>query len=97
MNSKWLKIVLIVSLGLNCMIAGAFVYRFVVDRPLGRFYGRPARGHHTAILKSLPPESRADHRQFREKMRAERRQAARARQALMDMLVEPGVYVWWGE
>ncbi len=89
MNSKWLKIGLIISLGLNCMIAGALVYHFVLDRPLGRFFSSPPRGHHTTILKSLPPESRAAHKELRKKMRAERRQAARARHALMDLLAEP--------
>lgn len=89
MNSTWLKSILIISLGLNCMIAGVFVYRFVWGRPLGQWFGGPPQGYCNQLFSSLPAESRAAHKLLREKMRAERREVTQARSELMDLIAAP--------
>jgi hypothetical protein len=89
MTSSWLKIVLIISLGLNCMIGGALAYRFVWGRPLGQFFGCPPPWHRNPLFSSLPPESRTAHEQLREKMMAGRRYIAETRDSLMEALSVP--------
>lgn len=89
MNTSWMKTVLIISLGLNCMLGGAFVYRFVWGRPLAHLFGDSRSGRIGEFFRSLPPESRAAHKQLRQDMRAERRQTAKIRSGLMDLLAAP--------
>ena len=86
MNSLWLKIVLIISLGLNCMIAGACVYRFTWGSPLHRFFGGSPSACKAPFLKSLPSKNIAAHEQLREKMMAGRQKISETKNSLMELL-----------
>jgi hypothetical protein len=88
MNSSWIKAVLVISLGLNCMIAGAFVYRLVWGRPLHQFFGGPPACR-APFFSALPPRNIAAHEQLREKMMAGRRQLAATKNRLMEVLAAP--------
>jgi|GEM_PF-3509188 len=89
MNSLWFKIVLIISLGLNCMIAGACVYRFMWGSPLHRFFGESPSACRAPFLKALPPKNIAAHEQLREKMMAGRRKIGETKSNLMEVLAAP--------
>jgi hypothetical protein len=88
MNSSWFKILLIISLGLNCMIAGAFVYRFVWGRPLQQFFGGPPACP-APFFSALPPKNIAAHEQLREKMMAGRRKIGETKNSLMEVMAAP--------
>ena len=85
MNSSWWKTLIIVSLGLNCMIAGAIAYRFLCGRPLDQFFGVPPHGR-PSFMSALPPENLAAHAQLREKMNSGRLKIHDARSELMKQL-----------
>ena len=89
MNSTWVKIVLIVSLGLNCMVAGALGFSYFRNMPLGRFFDhRPAAGR-PGFFNMLPPKNLAAHQQLRDKMAVMRRDIGAAKDSLLDQLAAP--------
>lgn len=89
MKSSWLKVLIIVSLGLNCMIAGALAYRFLSGKPLGPFSGGAPPESRNPAFTSLPAGNIADHELLRQKMSAVRRQMVDARGALIGLLAAP--------
>jgi hypothetical protein len=84
MNSSWWKALIIVSLGLNCLIAGVLAYHFMWGRPFDRLFGGPPSK--PPFLKNLPPENLASHALLREKMDAGRMKIHDARAELMKQL-----------
>lgn len=84
MNSSWWKALIIISLGLNCLIAGAIAYRLLWGRTPEHFFGGPAPS--PAFMKNLPRENRAAHALLREKMDAGRMKINEARSELMKEL-----------
>jgi Spy/CpxP family protein refolding chaperone len=88
MNSSWWKALIIISLGFNCLIAGAFAYRFLWGRPIDHFFGGPPHGR-PAFLSILPSENLAAHDSMKEKMRSGRQKINEARSELMQLLAAP--------
>ncbi len=88
MNSSWWKALIIISFGLNCIIAGAISYRFLWGRPFDQFFGRPPHGR-PSFMNALPPENLAAHDRMKEKMRDGRLKINDARSELMQLLSAP--------
>jgi len=80
MNSSWWKALIIVSLGFNCMIAGAVAYRYLWGAPFGRPHGP---GH---FLGETSPQNQAAHAALREKMAASRGNIHAARTRIIESL-----------
>ncbi|MBN2107517.1 MAG: periplasmic heavy metal sensor [Deltaproteobacteria bacterium] len=88
MTSAWWKALIIISLGFNCIIAGAIAYRFLWGRPLDQFFGGPPKGR-PSFMNALPPENLAAHELMKEKMRAGRLKINDARSELLQLLAAP--------
>ena len=80
MKFSWLKAVIVISLGLNCMIAGAVAYRYIWAGPFGR---PPGPG---PFLGDITPQNQAAHAALREKMAASRERIHAARTSIMESL-----------
>ena len=78
MNSSWWKALIIISLGFNCMIAGAVAYRYLS----GGLFGRPHGPGH--FLGDTPPQNQAAHAALREKMTASRESIHAARTRIVE-------------
>ncbi len=78
MKFAWLKALIIVSLGLNCMIAGAVAYRYLWGGPFGRPHGP---GY---FLGETSPQNQAAHAAVREKMAASREKIHAARTRIIE-------------
>lgn len=83
MNSPWIKALLVVSLGINCMIAGGVAYRYVWGRPYRSFPGRDA------FLSVVPEQNLQVHQALRETLRSERGRLRDARRDLVDLMRAP--------
>ena len=78
MKFSWFKALIIVSLGLNCMIAGAVVYRYFWAGTFGRPHG-PGQ-----FLGETSLQNQAAHAAVREKMAASRENIHSARTRIIE-------------
>ena len=89
MNSPWIKATLIISLGLNSMIAGAFLYRVAGGRPLPYFFGGSPPAWRNPLLQDLPPGAVAAHERLRDMMRSRRQHVSALKRDLVTSLAAP--------
>ena len=80
MKFSWWKALIILSLGLNCMIAGAVAYRYFFGGPLSRPHGPGT------FWDDIPQQNQAAHAELREKMSASREKMHAARTRIMESL-----------
>jgi len=90
MSSSWWKALIIISLGFNCLIAGALAHRFLWGRPFDQVFGGPPHGR-PSFMSALPPENLAAHARMKDRMRAERLKINDARSELLQLLAAPSL------
>lgn len=84
MNALWLKIVFIVSLSLNCMIAGGLAYRYAFER-------EPAPVNEEALppeIADLPAQVRSARRGLGMQLRQARMDLIQDRANLLNLLIQ---------
>ena len=85
MNSNWLKTVLIISLVLNCMVAGGLTYKyFFVQKTEGQTE-KPLKQDTSSI--DFPPQIRNGRRGFGNKIRPERMRIQEEQDKLVELLM----------
>jgi uncharacterized membrane protein len=86
MNSKWLKILFVISLVLNCMVAGALTYKYFFEEPRIK----PLKETSEQIIAPIdfPQRIRDERRSFQRRMRQERMRIQKEQDRLVDFLMQ---------